>query len=93
MRICPLANFQNFTIENVSIEAFADGGSYVSESEFPVFTDEKGDVVGVDGFMIRGFEVGGQAVSIGEKNYGTSAIGVLNIAEQFLKSKLIEILS
>ncbi|KAK9782890.1 hypothetical protein SCAR479_01233 [Seiridium cardinale] len=86
LRICPLANYDNVTIENVSLESFSVKSNGIYESEFPEFTDSSGTAVGMSGFVIRGFTVGGQSITQAAGNYGPDAVGGLNIAPEFLNS-------
>ncbi|KAI0134661.1 dextranase precursor [Xylariales sp. AK1849] len=86
MRICPLANYYNITIENVSLESFSVRTNGIYESELPLFTDASGNTGAMTGFVIRNFTVGGESISQAAGNYGPDAEGGLNIAPEFLQS-------
>jgi hypothetical protein len=86
MRICPLANYDNVVIENVSLESFSIDTNGIYRSELPVFTNASGAAVTITGFVIRGFTVGGVSISQAAGNYGAGAVGGLDIAPAFLES-------
>jgi hypothetical protein len=92
MRICPLANYYNVVIENVSLESFSVRTNGIYESELPVFTDASGNAVSMTGFVIRGFTVGGESITQAAGNYGPDAAGGLNIAPEFLESGAVTII-
>jgi len=68
MRIYALENLSNITISNVWIEEFGSCGGYenigISESFMPAMTDDSGNNVTVDNFVISNFIVGDEKVSL-----------------------------
>ncbi|KAH8657655.1 glycoside hydrolase [Xylariales sp. PMI_506] len=91
MRICTLANYENFTIENVSLDAFSVRSNGIFESELAVFTDTSGNAVSISGFVISGLTVGGESVTQAAANYGPDAVGGLNIPAELLESSSVVI--
>ncbi|KAI9833151.1 MAG: hypothetical protein M1819_003773 [Sarea resinae] len=85
-RICPLANFQNFNIENVTIESFPIASSGISDSELVAFTDSSGQSVSLSNFVISNFYVGDTKVSTANGNWDSTSLGNLNIASIFMSS-------
>ena len=79
-RICPLANFDNFTMDNFWIEASSPASTGVQVSELPEFTDGSGKVVSIAGFVIKDFHVGGTKVSQDAGNWNLTGLGKMNIA-------------
>lgn len=86
MRIVPLANFVNFTIENVWLEAQSVRSNGIYKSELPVWTDESGKEVTLEGFVVKDFWVGDVKVSQEAGNWNSSSLGGLNIAEAYIES-------
>ncbi|KAI0162057.1 dextranase [Xylariaceae sp. FL1272] len=84
MRIVPLANYEDVTIENVSLEQFPVRTTGIYQSELPTWTDGSGTQVSMSGFVISGFTVGGVKISQAAGNYGPDAAGGLNIAPEYL---------
>ena len=68
MRIYALENLSNITISNVWIEEFGSCGGYenigISESFMPAMTDDSGNNITVDSFVISNFIVGDEKVSL-----------------------------
>ncbi|CAD0096302.1 unnamed protein product [Aureobasidium mustum] len=68
MRIYALENLNNITISNVWIEEFGSCDGYenlgISESFMPMMTDDSGNNVTVDGFVISNFMVGDEKVTL-----------------------------
>ncbi|KAK6002825.1 hypothetical protein QM012_001575 [Aureobasidium pullulans] len=68
MRIYALENLSNITISDVWIEKFGSCDGYenigISESFMPMMTDENGNNVTVDGFVISNFMVGDEKVTL-----------------------------
>ncbi|ORY65536.1 glycoside hydrolase [Pseudomassariella vexata] len=86
LRICPLANYQNVVIENVSLDRVSPRTNGIYQSEMPVFKNWLGKSVDIKGFVIRGFTVGGEKITQKAGNYGPDALGGLNIADELLQS-------
>jgi hypothetical protein len=86
MRIFPLSNYNNVTIENVSLEAWSVRTTGIYESQFPLVTNAGGTAVSVRGFVIKNFTVAGTTISQAAGNYGPNSQGGLNIASYFLGS-------
>lgn len=86
MRICPLSNFKNFTITDISIEEFPVRTNDMFASQLPAFTDADGTPVEIDGFVIENFVVGGLKVSMDENNFLYDQLGGLNIPSVFLEN-------
>ena len=82
-RICPLANFENFTMDNFWIEASSPASTGVEQSVLPKFTDGSGKTVSISGFVIKDFQVGGTKVSKEAGNWGTKSVGKINVAPVF----------
>ncbi|CAN8105588.1 unnamed protein product [Discula destructiva] len=91
MRIVPLANYENITIENVSIEHFGTASTGIHESQLPVWSDEAGQVVSISGFSITKFTVADEVVDARLENYGATALGSLNIAPVLLGNSMVTI--
>ncbi|KAI9744672.1 MAG: hypothetical protein M1818_002201 [Claussenomyces sp. TS43310] len=85
-RICPLANFDNFLIENVTIDEFPVETTAIKDSELPMFTDDTGNQVSMSGFVIKNYYVNGTKISFDANNWGINDLGGLNIASPFLQS-------
>lgn len=83
-RICPLANFESFTIENVSIAEFPVGTTGIPVSQLPLFTDETGEAVSLAGFVVKGYQVNGTNIAFNKGNWASSAVGALNIAAAYM---------
>ncbi|KAK7731020.1 hypothetical protein SLS53_008891 [Cytospora paraplurivora] len=86
LRIVPLANYENVTIENVSLGNFSTRSTGIYRSELPTWTDGDGNNVTISGFTIRNFTVGGEHILPSRGNAGPDALGGLNIAEYYLQS-------
>ncbi|KUI60894.1 Isopullulanase [Cytospora mali] len=86
MRIVPLANYHNITIENVSLGNFSTRSTGIYRSELPLWTDGSGNNVSLTDFVIRNFTVGGQRILPSLGNAGPDGLGGLNIAEAYLQS-------
>lgn len=84
MRIVPLANFENITVENVSIEQFGEASTGIHQSQLPTWTDADGNEVNIAGFTVTNFTVAGVIVAESLANYGANALGALNIAPVLL---------
>lgn len=84
MRLVPLANYEDIRLENISLEQFSVRSNSIYESQFPVWTDGKGERVKVSGFVIENFTVGGTRISQDAGNYGPNDAGELNIAPEYL---------
>lgn len=91
MRIVPLANYENITIENVSLESSSERTNGIYESELPMWLDDSGTDVGMKGFVIRNFTIGGVGVNQAAGNIGPNALGGLNIAQQWLDSGAVTV--
>ncbi|KAI1875454.1 hypothetical protein JX265_004512 [Neoarthrinium moseri] len=85
LRICPLTNYRNVVVENVSLEAFSVSSNGIYESQLPVFTDANGKRGTMD-LLIKGFTVGGAYTTHRATTRGPDAYGGLNIAPEFLES-------
>lgn len=86
MRIVPLANFDNITIENVSIDKLGPANTGIHQSQLPLWFDADDKVVSISGFSIANFRVAGEVVGAILENYGPNALGALNIAPVLLSS-------
>lgn len=84
LRIVPLANFVNITVENVSIEQFGAASTGIHQSQLPTWTDADGQSVSISGFTIANYTVAGQTVAQALDNSGAQALGALNIAPALL---------
>lgn len=91
MRIVPLANYDNITIENVSLHNFSTRSTGIYRSELPLWQDGDGNNVTLTDFKIKNFSVGGQPVSTKAGNTGPEALGGLNIAEAYLQSGAVTV--
>lgn len=91
MRIVPLANFVNITIENVSIEQFGAAGTGIHQSQLPTWTDENGESVSISGFTVTNFTVMDEVIAESLLNFGVDALGALNIAPTLLASGKVAI--
>lgn len=91
MRIVPLANYDNVTIENVSLGNFSVRTTGIYESELPEWSDGDGNKVTINDFVIRNFTVGGQQILTSAGNNGPKELGGLNIAPSFLESGAVTI--
>lgn len=92
MRICPLSNFKNFTITNASIEKFPVRSNAIFGSQLPAFTNSEGTIVGMEGFVITDFTIGGVKVSQAANNYAYDQLGGMNIPYVFLDGGGVTIL-
>ena len=88
-RICPLSNFQNVSILNVSIESFVDLSLGISESQLVTFTDTSGEPVSMKGFLVRGFTVAGVGVSELDQNWNTTELGNINFPASWIETNEI----
>ncbi|ROW05903.1 hypothetical protein VPNG_07996 [Cytospora leucostoma] len=86
LRIVPLANYENVTIENVSLGNFSTRSTGIYRSELPTWTDGDGNNVTISGFTIRNFTVGGEHILPSLGNAGPDGLGGLNIAEYYLQT-------
>lgn len=84
MRLVPLANYQNITIENVALGNTSVRTNAIYQSELPVWQDGYGNVVNITGFTVRNFTINGTKVSQSDGNTGPSSLGGLNIASKYL---------
>lgn len=92
MRICPLSNYKNFTLENISLEAFSVKTNGIYKSELPLFTDSTGTAAALEGFVIKNFSVNGTRITQAAGNYGPSSLGALHIASAYLTSGNVTII-
>ncbi|ROW00408.1 hypothetical protein VMCG_07294 [Cytospora schulzeri] len=86
MRIVPLANYHNITIENVSLGNFSTRSNGIYRSELPEWGDGNGNNVSLTDFVIRNYSVGGQRILPSLGNAGPDGLGGLNIAPSYLES-------
>ncbi|KAL9617126.1 MAG: hypothetical protein Q9160_008069 [Pyrenula sp. 1 TL-2023] len=91
LRIVPLQNFDNFVVENVTIEEFPDTQSAMQQSELPIMTDEKGNKVSLNNIQIKGYSVNGKAVTTDANNYQADQLGALNIPSNLIQSGAVTI--
>lgn len=91
MRIVPLANYENITIENVALGNFSARSNSIYQSELPEWKDGYGNVVSISGFTIQNFTVSGTRISQSSGNIGPDALGGLNIADNLLQDGAITI--
>lgn len=91
LRIVPLQNFDNFVIENVTIEEFPDTQSAIQQSELPIMTDAKGNKVSLSNIQIKGYSVNGKAVTTDANNYQADQLGALNIPSNLIQSGAVTI--
>lgn len=91
MRIVPLANYHNITIENVSLAHSSVRSNAIYQSELPEWQDEDGNLVGMSGFTIRNFTIDGTKICSSHGNTGPDALGGLNIASKFMQSGAVTI--
>lgn len=91
MRIVPLANYHNITIENVSLGNFSTRSTGIYRSELPEWGDGNGNNVSLTDFVIRNFSVGGQQILPSLDNSGPEALGGLDIAPSYLESGAVVI--
>ena len=82
-RICPLANFENVTIDNFWIEEPSPSVNGVEVSQLPAFTDEGGNLVSISDFVVKDFYIGDTKVSREAGNYDLNSLGKMNIAPVF----------
>ncbi|KAJ2902704.1 NB-ARC and ankyrin domain protein [Zalerion maritima] len=88
-RICPLANYRNFTIENIWLEEQSRRENGIFRSELPVWGDEDGNEVTIRGFTVRDFYVGDEKIEMGKGNWGPNDLGGLNIPDEFLDGGVV----
>lgn len=91
MRLVPLANYQNITIENVALGGFSVRTNAIYQSELPEWKDQDGNAVSISGFTIRNFTVNGTTICQVDGNAGPDAVGGLNIASAYMKSGAVKI--
>ncbi|KAJ4419491.1 hypothetical protein N0V82_004936 [Gnomoniopsis sp. IMI 355080] len=91
MRIVPLANFVNVTVENVSIEVFGAASTGIHQSQLPTWTDADGNEVSIAGFTVTNFTVAGKMIAEVFENYGANKLGAMNIAPQLLVNKSVKV--
>ncbi|KAJ4387298.1 hypothetical protein N0V93_007887 [Gnomoniopsis smithogilvyi] len=91
MRIVPLSNFENITVENVSIEQFGPASTGIHQSQLPTWTNVDGKEVRIAGFTVTNFSVAGVQVAEVFSNYGANALGALNIAPVLLAIGSVEV--
>lgn len=91
MRIVPLANYVNITVENVSIEKFGAASTGIHQSQLPTWTNAEGQNVHINGFTVTNFTVAGETVAESFMNYGANSLGALNIAPALLRNGSVEI--
>lgn len=91
MRIVPLSNYENITIENVALGNFSVRSNAIYQSDLPQWTDGYGNMASISGFTVRNFTVGGTRVSQSSGNTGPDQLGGLNIAENLVQSGAVTI--
>lgn len=91
MRIVPLANYVNITVENVSIEKFGEASTGIHQSQLPTWTNAEGKNVAITGFTVTNFTVAGMTVAESFMNYGAHSLGALNIAPALLRNGSVQI--
>lgn len=91
MRLVPLSNYQNITIENVALGDFSVRTNAIYQSELPEWKDGSGNMVSISGFTIRNFTINGTAICLADGNVGADATGGLNIASHYMDSGAVTI--
>lgn len=86
MRLVPLANYQNITIENVALGNSSVRSNAIYQSELPQWKDVDGNMVNITGFTVRNFTIDGIKVCQGDENTGPDSLGGLNIAEALMEA-------
>lgn len=91
MRVVPLANYQNITIENVALGNSSVRSNAIYQSELPEWKDGSGNVVNITGFTVRNFTINGVKVCQSEGNTGPDSLGGLNIADNYLDNGAVKV--
>lgn len=91
MRIVPLSNYENITIENVSLGNFSAASTGIRYSQLPIWTDPQGRMASIRDLAIRNFTVDGTTILQELFNYGPDQLGSLNIANELLLTGAVTI--
>ena len=90
IRLNPLENFDNFTVNGVSIESFPSAQTGIGMSIINKFTDANGTLISLGGespggigLTIKGYYVAGEQVTLAKDNWQSNQTGQMNIDGAF----------